>query len=432
MMKIEDMAMKTSKQKKQLDIITNLSKYMKQSKLPQKTVSLMISPDYNPILGSLYSRLLEFSDNMVRKLKDTDTYKDNREILNEIELLPVAYLYYRYPFFDQLQRYYLPTSPDPDNYDDNVSFSEDMEEWQDQADQFEKAFPEGLASASAFHSNLEKVRLEDVEDYIQSYAMCKKFDLDYVSWVMNEYKDSDKDFSWLAKVKEKCNEPIEREAFYNPFVLPIYLRYRNNWLFDYIKGYANNRNNEYLGRANEIIKKDDELQKRNNALIVENQRLLLENNEAKLKQLYKYYDDMLQLGDFDQSKVTLIVIPDKPTKLEESIVDQGEIQAKSIRIKYDGIKETDEKDLNCFTNKKGRYLNKEERILLLQLAFYGKNKAKNKTKIDALLEKSEPYVISHLNTMFKALFNLKRSNCFIDKKNKDIKVNIQTSNVVDG
>lgn len=215
----------------------------------------MFSPDYNPILGSLYSKLLEFTDNMVRKLKDTAIYKDYREILNEIELLPVAYLNYRYPFFDQLQWYYLPDTPDPDNYDDNVSFSEDMEEWQDKADQFEKAFPEGLASASAFYNNLGKITLQDVEDYIRSYATCKRLDLEHIDYVIDEYQGSNQDLNWLSKVKEKCNEPIEREAFDNPFVLPIYLRYRNNWLFDYIQGYANNRNNEYLGRAEEINKK---------------------------------------------------------------------------------------------------------------------------------------------------------------------------------
>lgn len=415
--------------RKDVDILNSLRVYEANNKLPKKGNDMSISPDYTPFLGYLYSKLLEFTEKTVKQIKNTITYNENQDVLNEIDLLPIAYLYYRFPFFEYLYRFYFPFQSYQDYSGNNESFTEDMEASEEKEGQFNNVYPDGLATASAFFSNLEKVTVEDLDVYVKSYATFKKFDLETINYLIDDYKDNNIDFTWLSEIVANCKKPVDKDAFDNPFVLPAYLYYRNNWVFDYIQGCAYNKSNEYMDKAKKEAEKTnrslDEIFKRNNALSEENQRLLAKLNESDLEQRYKY-NSLIEA--FNPSKVTLIIVPKNSNSLEQPNVDKGLEEAKSIRITYDGIDDIDEKDLSCFANVKGHYMNAKERILLLQIAFYGKNKETNKAKLDQLLEDATPTTVSHLNSMCKALFGVKMSKFFLDKNKKKINFIIKTPN----
>lgn len=269
---------------KNVDILNSLRVYEANNKLPKKGNDMSISPDYTPFLGYLYTKLLEFTERMVKQLKNTKAYHENQDVLNEIDLLPIAYLYYRFPFFEYLQRFYIPFPSYQDYSGDNESFTEDMEASEAKEGQLYNDYPDGLASASAFFSNLEKVTLEDMEDYVNSYATFKKFDLDIIEEIISNWNDDSKDINWLVKVKENCLKVVSLSDFHSPFTIPSYLRYRQAWVFDMTKAYYITNRESYLIDLKEVIVKQElKLSKLENQVAGGNERVLINSiNGLKL------------------------------------------------------------------------------------------------------------------------------------------------------
>lgn len=245
-----------------------------------------------------------------------------------------------------------------------------------------------------------------IEAFLKGYACAKMKDLK----ILREIKSDVRYSEHKELLQEIEDQWIEGSIVSSPLMMSPYQMHRFVGIPDAIE------NKDFT----HIIQRNEELKQINLALQV----TICELQQQKCETMFKDLPEIAQLGPFDVSKVSLKVISDAKVPLDNNIVLSKKHQATKIRLRYEGVKDATTLDLQAFC-KEPYKIYETECKLLLALAFWGKDKEKNRGMIEALMKDYKSDCISHLNGMLRTIFKRDKHVKFIDKAKSEIYFTIE-------